>query len=348
IVTGGLGPTIDDLTARAAAKATGGNLLLSEEALAHVRKVAGKLGGGIHPLNERQALIPDRSALIPNPIGTACGFELIHNGCAMFFMPGVPVEMAQMLEETVIPRLVELRHEKTCLATKVLKVFGLSEAEVEARLEGLVTPGVTLAFGLDFPEIHVKLRADGEERGLVAEALGQAEEQVRQRIGGYIFGEDADTIDSIVAELFRRKRVTLSLAESCTGGMVAKRITDVPGSSDYFLEGIVTYADVAKTRMLGVSAGLLAEKGAVSTETALAMAEGVRKNSGSDLAVAVTGIAGPGGGSKEKPVGTVFLALVSPAGCQGKQYRFSGNREEIRAIATFTALDWLRNFLLSS
>jgi nicotinamide-nucleotide amidase len=162
-----------------------------------------------------------------------------------------------------------------------------------------------------------------------------------------IFEEDNETIDSVVAELFRRKLVTLSLAESCTGGLVAKRITDVPGSSAYFIEGAVTYADAAKIRVLGISPELLAVKGAVSAETATAMALGIRKNSGSDLALAVTGIAGPGGGSEGKPVGTVFIALATPDGCKVVEYLFPGTRDEIRTITSFMALDWLRRYLLS-
>ncbi|HEX8961037.1 MAG TPA: nicotinamide-nucleotide amidohydrolase family protein [Geobacteraceae bacterium] len=158
---------------------------------------------------------------------------------------------------------------------------------------------------------------------------------------------DAEGLGSGVGELLRRKALTLSLAESCTGGLVAKLVTDVAGSSDYFLEGAITYSNAAKVRALGVSPGLLAEHGAVSSETACAMAEGMRKNSGSDIALAVTGIAGPGGGSAEKPVGTVFIALATAAGCRVERRCFSGNRDEIRWSTAFTALDWLRRHLNS-
>jgi len=154
-------------------------------------------------------------------------------------------------------------------------------------------------------------------------------------------------LGSVVGELLRRKGLTLSLAESCTGGLVAKLVTDVAGSSEYFLEGAVTYADAAKIRVLGVSPALLAEHGAVSSEMAMAMATGMRNNSGSDIALAVTGIAGPGGGSAEKPVGTVFIALATAAGCRAQGYRFSGSRDEVRNITAFTAMDWLRRHLLS-
>jgi nicotinamide-nucleotide amidase len=348
IVTGGLGPTIDDITAKAVAKAMGRRLVLNEEALVHVRSVAGKLGTGVHPLNEKQALFPVASALIPNPSGTACGFHLIQNGCDLFFLPGVPAEMARMLDETVIPLIEERRGEKKFLKTRVLKVFGLSEAEVDDALQGSLLPeaGVMIAFSVDFPEVHVKLRAEGQSGFAVASALDTACGRVREKLQGYVFGEDRETIDTVVAELFRRKGVTLSLAESCTGGLMAKRITDIPGSSAYFVEGAVTYADAAKIRVLGVSPRLLAEQGAVSSAAAIAMARGMRKLSGSDISLAITGIAGPDGGSEGKPVGTVFLALATRTGCQAKGYGFSGSREEIRTITAFMAMDWLRRHLI--
>lgn len=349
IVTGGLGPTIDDVTARAVASATGRSLLLNEEALAHVRQVAGKLGMGVHPRNEKQALVPAPSVLIPNPGGTACGFQLVQGDCSLFFLPGVPGEMARMLYETVIPCLAERSGGQAVLATKVLKIFGLSEAEVDALVQGILSPedGVEIAFSVDFPEIHLKLRAEGKTVPSVGEALRVAGGKVREKLGNHVFGEDGETMDSVVAELFHRHKLTLSLAESCTGGLVAKRITDIPGSSAYFLEGAVTYADRAKIRALGVSPRLLAEQGAVSADVAMAMARGIREVSGSDIALAITGIAGPEGGSGEKPVGTVFLALATPAGCQAQGYGFSGSRDEIRIITSVTALDWLRGHLVS-
>ena len=348
IVTGGLGPTVDDMTSRAVAKATGRRLVLSEEALAHVRQVAGKLGRGVHPLNEKQALIPASSVLLPNPDGTACGFHLILNGCALFFLPGVPAEMGRMLEETVIPRMEE-RQEDQQLQTRVLKIFGLSEAEVDGALQETLQPesGVTTAFSVCFPEVHLKLRAEGKTRPAVDAALDAACARMREIFKEYIFGEDHDTMDSVVGELFRRTGVTLSLAESCTGGLVAKRITDIPGSSAYFIEGAVTYGDKAKIRALGIPPRLLADQGAVSSATAMAMARGMRKHSGSDISLAITGIAGPAGGSKEKPVGMVFLALANRTGCQAKGYRFSGSRDEIRMLTAFTAIDWLRRYLMS-
>ncbi len=349
IVSGGLGPTVDDITARAAAQATGDRLAMNDEALAHLRNFTGKLGSPLHPRNERQALLPATAAVIPNPTGTACGFILTHGVCALFFLPGVPGEMTRMLDETVVPDLQQRPGGGRCLRTGVLKVFGPSEAEVDALLAGLADPGagITLAYGVTFPEIFVKIRVEGESAEAVAAALARTREAARQRLGGAVYAEDDETMDSMLAGLFRQKAVTLSLAESCTGGLVAKRITDVPGSSAYFLIGAVTYANTAKSGVLAVSPELLAEKGAVSAEVATAMAQGMRRLSGSDIALAVTGIAGPEGGTPDKPVGTVYIALATRAGCQAKLFRFHGNREEIRTITTFMAMDWLRKYLLS-
>ncbi|KAF0220910.1 MAG: competence/damage-inducible protein [Geobacteraceae bacterium] len=349
IVTGGLGPTADDITAMAAAKAAARRLVLNEEALAHVKVVTGKLGDSAFPLNEKQALLPAGATVIPNPTGTACGFHLTCGGCSLFFLPGVPNEMIRMLDESVIPFIQQKWKQRRFIRTRVLKVFGPSEAEVNSLVKGVAAPdaGVTVAFCVNFPEILVKLRAEGDDERHVAEALDRAGEKARQKLQGYLFAEDDDTIDSVVAALFRTKGVTLSLAESCTGGMVAKRITDIPGSSAYFLEGVVTYSNAAKMRTLDVSPRLLEEKGAVSSEVALAMARGMRNLSGSDIALAVTGIAGPEGGSAEKPVGTVFIALAGRSGCRATKYNFFGDREEVRTIASFTAMDWLRRHLLS-
>ncbi len=349
IVTGGLGPTGDDVTARAAAKACGRRLVLNDEALAHLRDFLGKRGKGVDSANEKQALIPAKASLIPNPTGTACGFYFPLHESICYFLPGVPAEMKRMLEESVFPLVRARLAEKKVVRDKVFKLFGLQEAEVDTLLKGVVAPGspLQLAFRVDFPEIQVKLRAEGDDAEEVTELLEGSSAKVRKKLHRYIFAEDDETIDSMVAALFREKGLTLALAESCTGGLVAKRITDIPGSSAYFLEGAVTYDNAAKTRELGISAELLREKGAVSSEVAMAMAKGMRKRAGSDIALAVTGIAGPAGGTPEKPVGTVFLAISTNSGCQAKGYRFPGGRNEIRTVTAFMALDWLRRHLLT-
>ena len=252
-----------------------------------------------------------------------------------------------MLEETVMPFLNGRRRERCFIGTRVLKTFGLAEAELDDLLKGTTVPEVTLAFCVSFPEIMVKLRAEGDDEEHLDWLLAQAGAAVRERLRDHVYGEGDDTIDTVVAGLFRDAGQTLSLAESCTGGMIAARITSQSGSSAWFREGAVTYANEAKSRILGVPPELIATHGAVSSEVARAMAKGARQVAGSDIALAVTGIAGPDGGTPEKPVGTVFIALASRSGCHAKGYRFSGGRDEVRILTAFTAMDWLRRHLMS-
>ena len=342
IVTGGLGPTPDDLTARAAARAAGSVLELSDAALAHLARFEERISGGLHPANRRQALIPKDAPLIDNPLGTACGFIVKLAGAELFFLPGVPYEMERMLEETVLPAL---RPRVSAPWQRVtLKLFGVSEAAAAALLQGAIPEGseVELAYCVKFPEIHLILRAPAGAAGELQAAAAAA----RERLGEFVFAEDGETMDETVAALFRKSGLTLALAESCTGGMVAARITAQAGSSSYFLEGNVTYSNEAKTRLLQVPADLIAAHGAVSAEVACAMATGARRAAGSDLALSVTGIAGPDGGSPDKPVGTVFIAVADASSCQVERYNFQGDRAGVRSITCFTALDLLRKYLL--
>ncbi len=342
IVTGGLGPTPDDLTAEAAARAAGTELELSPEALLHLDLFAQRISGGLHPSNRRQALLPKGCALIPNPLGTACGFVVRIGQADCFFMPGVPYEMERMLEDTVLPKLRESL--PTGWQRVTLKLFGIAEAAIAELLEGAIPPEspVQLAYCVKFPEIHLILRAKETD----ASPLQQAAGELRQRLSAYLIAEDREGMDDRLALLLRESGLTLSLAESCTGGMIAARITAMAGSSAYFLEGNVTYSNEAKSRMLKVPAELIAEHGAVSAEVARAMAVGAREAAGTDLALSVTGIAGPDGGSPDKPVGTVYLALADKGSCRVERFNFQGDRARVRSITCFTALDWLRRYLL--
>jgi nicotinamide-nucleotide amidase len=349
IITGGLGPTADDLTSLAAARATGRRLVINEDARAHVRLMSAKMDNLlVCPLNDKQAMIPTKSALIPNPNGTACGFHLMHNGCFMFFMPGVPTEMIAMLHDTVIPFIQERVPRKRVIRTVSVNLFGPCEAEVDELLSGIAHPeqGLAMSICVSFPWMKVTLRAEADNNDAAANILVPAMRTVRERLKEYCFSAGNVSMDEAVAELFRDKDLTLSLAESCSGGLIAKRITDIPGSSAYFSEGVVTYSNEAKMRLLGVSAELLNSCGAVSSECASAMAKGIRAASGSDLGLAVTGIAGPDGGSEDKPVGTVFISLAAPDGCWTKRFQFSGNRDEVRTLTAWTAMDWLRRYLV--
>ena len=344
VVTGGLGPTPDDLTAAAAARAAGVPLETSAEALAHLVHFSEQIPGGLHPSNDRQAQVPQGSALIANPLGTACGFTLRLANAHCYFLPGVPYEMERMLQESVLPALLENWGARSGLRT-TLKLFGISEAAAAAELTGILPEGspVQLAYCVKFPEIHLILRSSSE----YAAPLAAAAEAVRERLGRYLFAENEQTLDSVLARLFLVSGTTLALAESCTGGLVAARITRVAGSSAWFLEGAVTYSNQAKVRMLQVPAELIESRGAVSAEVAVAMANGALLASGADLALSVTGIAGPGGGTPEKPVGTVFIALADRNSCDVRQYQFPGDRDRVRAITCFAALNLLRKHLLA-
>ncbi|NTV50114.1 MAG: CinA family nicotinamide mononucleotide deamidase-related protein [Geobacteraceae bacterium] len=349
IVTGGLGPTADDMTSRAAARATGRRLVINDEARNHVRLMSGKLENLILcPLSDKQAMIPTKSVLIPNPRGTACGFHLMHNGCFMFFMPGVPSEMIVMLHDTVLPFLLERVPHKRVIRTESLNLFGPCEAEVDELLLGIVNPasGLTLGICVTFPWMKVTLRAEADSHDAATDLLLPAVNVVRERLKDYCFSSGNVCMDDAVSELFRDRCLTVSLAESCSGGLIAKRLTDIAGSSRYFLESVVTYSNDAKMRLLGIPSGLLNGSGAVSSECASAMAKGIRQASGSDLGLAVTGIAGPDGGSEDKPVGTVFISLAAADGCWTKRFHFNGNRDDIRTLTAWTALDWLRRYLL--
>jgi nicotinamide-nucleotide amidase len=349
IITGGLGPTADDMTSRAAARATGRRLVINDEARNHVRLMSGKLENLIVcPLSDKQAMIPTKSVLIPNPGGTACGFHLMHNGCFMFFMPGVPSEMIVMLRDTVLPFILERVPHKRVIRTESLNLFGPCEAEVDELLLGVASPerGLTLGVCVTFPWMKVTLRAEADNHDAATDLLVPAVNAVRERLKEYCFSSGNTSMDDAVAELFRDRCLTVSLAESCSGGLIAKRITDIAGSSRYFLESVVTYSNGAKMRLLGLSAELLNGSGAVSSECASAMAKGIRQASGSNLGLAVTGIAGPDGGSEDKPLGTVFISLAAADGCWTKRFQFNGNRDDIRTLTAWTVLDWLRRYLL--
>ncbi|QXE86131.1 competence/damage-inducible protein A [Geomonas nitrogeniifigens] len=343
IVTGGLGPTPDDYTAQAAARAAGVELELSQEALDHLAEFEKRIERPLHPANRRQALVPGGCRLIPNPLGTACGFAVKIGRAELFFLPGVPYEMERMLAETVLPELQ--RRLPPPWRRITLKVFGIPEAAISERLEGAIPAGapLQLAYCVKYPEIHVILRAATAD----AAQLEEAAAEVRKRLSRYLFAENDETMDQVLARLFRESGLTLALAESCTGGMIAARITALAGSSAYFLEGNVTYSNAAKSRMLRVPPELIERHGAVSEEVARAMAEGAREAAGSDLALSVTGIAGPDGGTPEKPVGTVYIALADAETCRVERCNFQGDRTRVRSITCFTALNWLRQYLLS-
>jgi competence/damage-inducible protein CinA-like protein len=343
IVTGGLGPTADDLTAQAAAMAFDRPQESNAEALAQIHRHFARLGMSMHPRNEKQARLPQGVEILHNTNGTAPGFRLCFQNCDTFFLPGVPAEMIAMLEQSVLPALEKQTEQTKILHERVLKVFGLSEPKTESRLDDIEFPeGVQVAFGVDFPFVHVKLRASGDD----AEArLEQAERLARKTLGDFIFATGSDSLAATVGRQLTQAGQTLALAESCTGGLIAKLLTDLPGASAFLERSGVTYADSAKRDWLQVTETLLDQHGAVSAECALAMARGIRQAAGTDLGLAVTGIAGPAGGTPAKPVGTVFIALATKTTERVRGYRFPGDRAGVRLLTAGMGLDWLRRHL---
>ena len=344
VVSGGLGPTADDLTTTAAAAAFDRPLRLNPEAYGMVSAFFRGLGREMSARQEKQAWLPDGSTVLPNPKGSAPGFAFQEGDCRFAFLPGVPQEMEAMMRGSVLPRMLEVFPQARGFRQKSFTLFGLPESEAEARLEQLgLADRIGVAFCVNFPLVEVRLSVVEEREEPL---LKEAALQVRNLYGGHLVAEEDQTLAGEVARLLIGAGKTLALAESCTGGWIAKTLTDIAGSSAFLERSAVTYANSAKRDWLGVPDAVLNGPGAVSAECALAMGRGMRKAAASHIALAVTGIAGPAGGSEAKPVGTVFIALISETEEQVNRYQFPGDRERVRWRAVCTALDLLRRHLL--
>ncbi|MEN8729427.1 MAG: CinA family nicotinamide mononucleotide deamidase-related protein [Desulfuromonadales bacterium] len=340
VVTGGLGPTEDDRTAKAAAVACKRPLVLNDRALQQIRERFRSMQRRMHPANEKQAMLPGRSTVIANRNGTAPGFHLRHHEAELFFLPGVPREMLAMLDEYVVPLLLERFPDPPLLCQQTITVLGLPEPEVEARIISASLPaGVELAFNVELPAVRVKLRTRGKG---ARKLLDRAEVIVRRALGEHIVCLGDETLVEATVRHLKSAGFSLSLAESCTGGLIAKLLTDQAGASSFLERSVVTYANSAKIDCLHVPADIIEQHGAVSAACAMAMARGVKTASRTDIGLAVTGIAGPDGGTDDKPVGTVFMAINSPYGERVERFHFSGNRDQVRMRTACIALDWLR------
>lgn len=343
IVTGGLGPTADDITVEAAARTFGAKLVRDESVLDEIRTFFQRVGRPMSSSNEKQALIPKGARALPNRVGTAPGIHAKLGGTEFFFLPGVPAELHQIFSDSVHPWLAEVS--RSALAEIVLRCFGLPEASIDEKLKGLDLRGARLSFRVKFPEILLKVaaRAAGPldaKRIAVSAAKG-----IRLRLGEIVYAEGESSLAAVVGGMLAERGTRIAVAESCTGGLIASQITDVPGSSAWFEEGIVAYSNRSKERLLGVSEETLRAHGAVSRETAMRMAEGVRRMSGAEIGLAVTGIAGPGGGSPEKPVGSLHIAISSDTGTAAEERRFQRDRHSFKTLVAWTALDEVRKFL---
>jgi len=345
IITGGLGPTADDITTAAIAGAFGLKLNTDEAVLQHIKDLMTSLNHPWIPNNAKQAVFPEGAETIINRVGTAWGFSLKQDGKIIAVIPGVPSEARQMLLEGVIPILQRDFSDNDHVLTKIIKLSGISESLVDQTLSDAPFTGVSVGFYPRFPDIEVVLTVRDLHQDKAMEKIKRAEGEVVKRLSKHIYAYDQDTLEGVVAALLIGKKITLALAESCTGGLISDRLTDVPGSSAFFKRGLVAYSNESKEDLLGVPAEVIRQYGAVSRETALLMAEGARTRGRTDLGLATTGIAGPDGGTEEKPVGTVFIALADGKSTYCRRFSFRWDRRRNKMLTSQWALLILRKYL---
>ena len=348
VVTGGLGPTADDITTVAVAGVFGLDLYTDNIVLKQLKQRFGRLGIPWTENNAKQAIFPEGAGIIANSVGTACGFFLDRDGKPVAVIPGVPGEARKMLTEGVITLFRDKIACREHVAKRTIKTFGRTESRIDQALshEDLEIPGVNIGFYPRFPEIHLVVTSRGEDKNDVEENLKVVCERIEGKLHRYIFGYDDDTMERVVAALLTDRGLTLSVAESCTGGMITNRLTDVPGSSVFLERGVVTYSNTSKVDLLGVPASIIEKHGAVSEEVAILMADGVKKLAGTDIGLSTTGIAGPAGGTEEKPVGTVFIALSTGEDTTCRRFLFRWDRRRIKEMSSQIALNMLRRFLI--
>jgi nicotinamide-nucleotide amidase len=361
IATGGLGPTDDDLTRQAFAEFLGSELQLQEELLLKIRDFFARRNLQMPDKNKIQAYIPAGARAIANNLGTAPGimasldsrFPILDSRPAssiqyqasrlLFALPGVPSEMKQMFEESVLTMLQQVAGEQAIVVRK-LKCFGAGESAVAEMLGDMMQRGrnplinCTVQYGI----VTLHIIATAKDKDKAHQMTENDEKSLRNTLGKLVYGTEEQTLAEVVGEKLARNKKTLAVAESCTGGMLAKLLTDIPGASRYFMSGWVAYSNQAKISELGVPDDLIQKYGAVSEQVAEAMAQGARRKAGTDFAIATTGIAGPAGGSEQKPVGLVYIAIDSDSGCETGRYLFSHDRDFIRLRAAQTALNMLR------
>lgn len=348
IVSGGIGPTVDDLTSEAIAKAAGISLCLDEIALKHVTSFCQKRGFPLNEPNKKQALLPDGCTIIPNPIGTAVGFSLKINECQVFCTPGVPRELSVMLRDQIIPYIQKQLPSHLRTTTTKLQVFGIGEANLQKIINERLPDWpkeLELGFRAAMPTMEVKVTA----RMKTSEDLRNVwVGKLRSVLGCHVFGEDDMTLPGCLVKMLNDRQEKITTAESCTGGLIASSITKIPGASNVFEAGYVTYSNRIKAKLLGVSAKTLCENGAVSSQVVKEMLIGALGLSDADYGLAVSGIAGPDGGSKEKPVGTVWLAWGSKNNINTKCLLFPFGRELFQIFVAHVGIDLVRRFILNT
>lgn len=346
ITTGGLGSTEDDLTSEIVARALDRPLCLDREMFERIKRFVEVRGMEMSPSLEKMAWVPEGSRMI-NPDGNACGYSLKEKDDQLYFLPGVPDQMRYLMDKFVIPDLLATYKTLPVLRHKILKFYGLSEDRISEMLKELpkTLEHIILGFYPNFPENHVTVSLRGQDEPTVMDAINRAVMEIRALVGPFLFATDDKSMEKVVGNLLREREMTIALAESCTGGLIGNLLTNVAGSSHYFQGGMITYSNQSKSDLLDVLPDTLTRYGAVSNETVREMARGVRKRLGTDLGLAVSGIAGPDGGTRQKPVGTVHIGLASAQETHAARYRFWGTRWQIKRNAAAMALDWVRRHL---
>jgi nicotinamide-nucleotide amidase len=347
ITTGGLGPTEDDITRPVAARAVGRKLVYHQELENGLRERFRRWGREMPEINKRQAFIIDGAEIMPNPNGSAVGMRLELDGKLLIILPGPPRENQPMYDEFAAESVRRLAG-PVFVKRRIMRVSGLGESAVDEAISPIYREfsdvQTSILFNKSEIEVHLTSRASSEEDA--AERLADLVARITEKLGPAVFATDGELLEEVVGKMLAARGKTLAVAESCTGGLIGMRLTEVAGSSAYFLEGAVTYSNAAKVRTLGVPEEILAEHGAVSAPTAEAMAAGIRERAGVDYGLSVTGIAGPGGGTDEKPVGTVFIGYADENGTRSVKFLLPGDRYLIRWRSSQAALDYLRRRML--
>ena len=345
IVTGGLGPTHDDITKKVLLKYFNAKMVMNNEVLDHVKDMLGRRNIALSKINEEQALVPDCCKVLFNNLGTAPGMHFTKDNKEMFVMPGVPFEMKYIIDTHIIPYLKSKVRES--IKVKTLLTTGLPESMLFNRLGDIseYIKKAEIAFLPSALGVRIRIMVHDINEQAAADEVERIEKMIREKINAYIYGEGNEQLEEIIGKLLNKLKFKISTAESCSGGMLANKFTNISGSSDYFDRGVISYSNDSKTQILSVPAELIKEKGAVSQEVAMAMASGIRINSGSDIGISTTGIAGPLGGSEEKPVGSVWIGYSDKNKTYAKFYNFGNNRLAFKERVAQTALDILRKEL---
>ena len=347
ITSGGLGPTQGDITKEVSAELLGRQLQLHEPSVEHIRNFFNRRRLIMPDNNLRQAMMPVGAIVVTNHRGTAPGVIIEHEEKTIIHLPGPPAELEHMFENSILPYLTGRFGGQGIIVSKVLRTFGIGESMLEERIRPfiLAQTNPTIALLARSGEIHVRLTAKADSADEARVMIAGLETDLREHIDEYIFGTDDQSLEQVVGEELRQRRLTLALAESCTGGATTAKLTDVPGSSAYLIGSVVCYDNRIKTDWVGVSSETLLQHGAVSSETAIAMAKGIRDRFAADIGIGITGIAGPDGGNEAKPVGLVYLAVAGPHGVIVEEEHFAGQRSAIRNRAVNSSLDLLRRYL---